>query len=489
MQTSKPSPQQAAQELARRELARRSFSHFAPYIYDGYQSNWHTQILCEALDHIQKGDIRFLFIEAPPRHSKSLHVSQLFPAYVVGRDKDASVIVASYSGDLATDHGRETRNLIETTQYQNVFDTRLAQDSTAKGKWNTNGRGAYNAAGVGGSLTGKGAEFFIIDDPYKDRKEADSPLIREERWKWFTSVARTRLTPNGRMVVMSTRWHEDDLIGRLTEGEKKEKWITYEDFKQNGLQDAKWVRITFQAIAEQDETYRKIGEPLWASRYPLEELTDIRNTLGPYEFSALYQQRPVDDQSREFLPHWIKHRSPSVLETMQTRKFVTIDTALKSSEGSDYTGVTRNYVNEINEWHIRAERYRLNSREIIDLIFKLHHEGFEKIGIEEGAFTYAVEPFLREEMRIRNTFPNIVPLKHNNTMKEVRIRGLIPRYSFGKIFHLEGMCVDLELELATFPKGAHDDVLDSLTYQLQIAEPPGGKRSTPFIRKIESRGV
>lgn len=489
MQNLKISPKEAKQELARRELARRYFKYFAPYIYDGYTAGWHTQLICEALDHLHKGDIRFLLIEAPPRHSKSLHVSQLFPAYVVGKDKNASVIVASYSGDLATDHGRETRNLIETPAYRNVFDTKLAQDSTAKGKWNTDGRGAYNAAGVGGSLTGKGADVFIIDDPLKDRKEADSALIRDERWKWFTSVARTRLTPDGRMCVMHTRWHQDDIIGRLTEGDKKEKWITYEEFLKNGLGDAKWVRLTLKAVAEEDETYRKLGEPLWPERYPLKELEDIRDTLGPYEFSALYQQNPVDDQSREFKTKWIKTRTYPELEKMVTRKFATIDTALKKTEGSDYTGVVRNYVNELNEWHFRAERYRLDARGIIDLVFTLHEEGFEKIGIEEGAFTYVVEPFLKEEMRIRNTFPNIVPLKHQGTMKETRIRGLIPRYSFGKVFHLEGQCTDLDGEMLVFPKGANDDVLDAAAYQLQIAEPPGGKRIQHLVRKIETRGV
>jgi hypothetical protein len=488
MQNLKISPQEAKRELARRELARRHFKHFAPYIYDGYQKSWHTELICEALDYLHRGEIRFLFIEAPPRHSKSVHVSQLFPAYVVGKDKDNSVIVASYSGDLATDHGRETRNLIETQAYQNVFDTRLAPDSTAKGKWNTNGKGAYNAAGVGGSLTGKGAEFFIIDDPLKDRKEADSQLIRDERWKWFTSVARTRLSPNGRMCVMHTRWHQNDIIGRLTEGEGKEKWITFEEFKKNGLGDAKWVRLTLKAIAEVDEEHRKAGEALWPQRYSIEELTDIKNTLGPYEFSALYQQHPVDDANREFKDKWFKTRQYSELEKMNLRKFATIDTALKKSEGSDYTGVTRNYVNELNEWHFRAERYRLDGRGIIDLIFTLHEEGFEKIGVEEGAFSFVIEPFLREEMQKRNSFPNVVPLKHNNTMKEVRIRGLIPRYSFGKVYHLQGMCTDLESEMLVFPKGANDDVLDSAAYQLQIAEPPGGKRIT-IMRKIETRGV
>lgn len=486
------SSQEALQELAKRELARRHFRHFAPYVYEGYLSSWHTDLICEALDYVERGELRFLIIEAPPRHSKSIHVSQLFPAYVVGKNKDDSVIVASYSGDLATDHGRETRNLIEGSAYKKIFpDTELAADSSAKGKWNTNGRGAYNAAGVGGSLTGKGAKFFIIDDSIKDRKEADSVLIRDNVHGWYRSVARTRITPDGAIIIMGTRWHEDDLIGRLTDGkETKEDWITFEEFKRNGLGTAKWVRLTLKAIAEVDDEYRKEGEALWSQRYPLPELDDIRKTLGPYEFSALYQQHPVDDQSREFKTSWLKSRTLLDIEKMVTRKFATIDTALKTTDGSDYTGVTRNYVNELNEWNLQAQRYRLDSKGIIDLIFTLHQEGFEQIGIEEGAFTFAVKPFLDEQMSLRNTFPNVIPLKHNNTMKAVRIRGLVPRYSLGKVYHIEGLCKDLETEMFAFPRGAHDDVLDATAYQLQIAQPPQGRKPTHgFSRKIEQRGV
>lgn len=476
------SPEEAKRELAKRELARRHFKHFPPYIYEGYQTGWHIELLCDALERVSRGEIRFLLVEEPPRHSKSLHVSQLFPAYVVGVDPDTPVIVASYSGDLATDHGRETRNIIDGDRYKNVFSTRLAPDSAAKGKWNTvveedgrlkNRKGAYNAAGVGGSITGKGAKFFIIDDPHKDRKEADSEVVRQSVWDWYRSVARTRLTPDGAIIVTHTRWHEDDLIGRLTTGkETKEQWVDYFEFLKNGLGDAKWVRLTLRAIATDDEAYRKRGEALWPNRYPLAELDDIKATLGPYEWSALYQQHPVDEGNREFKAAWFKKRTYADLEKTTTRKFATIDSALTARESSDYTGVTRNYVNTNNEWHFRTERYRLDGKAIIDLIFKLHEEGFEKIGVEEGAFMHVIDPFLKEEMVIRGIFPNVVPLKHNNTMKEVRIRGLVPRYSLGKIFHLEDACQELEDELLAFPKGSHDDCADSAAYQLQIAQPP-----------------
>ena len=464
----KISPTEANRELARRELARRHFKDCSKYIYDGYMENWHIDLICDALERVWKGEIRFLIIEAPPRHSKSLNVSKLFPAFVMGKNLDDDVIVSSYSGDLAVDHGRDTRNIVDSRAYQNLFDTRLAADSKAKGKWNTQGKGAYNAVGVGGSATGRGAKYFIVDDPFKDRKEADSQLIRDDRYKWLRAVARTRLTPDGAMVIMHTRWHEDDIIGRLTE---EDDWVDYFDFLK-GVK-AKWVRLTLKGIAEYDEVYRKKGEALWPERYNLDELNDIRRSIGPYEWSALYQANPVDDESREFKQEWFQYRKLSEVEDMVTRKFATIDTALSSKEGSDYTGVVRNYVNLKDEWHFKATRYRIDAKGIIDLIFMLHDEGMEKIGIEDGAFTLVVKPFLEDEMKKRGKMPHVVPLKHRQIMKETRIRALIPFYANKRIFHIDDTCDDLEHEAAAFPKGTHDDVIDAAAYQTQIADKPG----------------
>lgn len=418
-------------------------------------------------------------VEMPPRHSKSVHVSQLFPAYVVGKDKDTPIIVASYSSDLATDHGRETRNIVDSAEYGHLFDTRLAPDSAAKGKWNTNGKGAYNAAGVGGSITGKGAKFFIIDDPLKDRKEADSPIVREDNWKWFRSVARTRLTPDGAIILMHTRWHDDDLIGRLTDKEgTKEDWIDYFDFLQGSK--AKWVRLRLTAIADTDELYRAKGEALWPQRYPLTELEDIKKTIGSFEWSALYQQNPVDEATQEFRRDWFRYRSWAEVQDMVTRKFATIDTAISKRDEADATGVTRNYVDLGNNWNIKCRNYRINALGVIDLIFELHKEGFELIGIEEGIYKDAIEPFLKAEMSKRNIFPHVVTLKHNQTAKPTRIRGLIPRYETGKVFHITGECDDLEEQLLRFPKAAHDDCPDSEAYQLQVAEPPTIEEGNDF---------
>ena len=479
-------------ELANRELARRHLNYFAQYVYDDYLESWHTQVRCDALDRIERGEIRFLIIEAPPRHSKSVHVSQLFPAYAVGKDPDRSIIVSSYSGDLAVKHGRETRNIIVGDQYQRIFKTRLAPDSKAKGTWNTqkfiesaipgalgnwkNAKGAYNAAGVGGSITGKGAHIFVVDDSLKDRKEAESQLVRDNVHSWFKSVARTRLTPDGAMVVMGTRWHQDDLQGRLLD---EEEWVDYFKFLENGLGTAKWVRLRLMAVAEVEEPpYRASGDALWPTRYSLTELADIKRSLGPYEWEALYQQRPISSETQEFKPAWYQYRTHTEVEALTRRcRLLSIDTAVSKQASADFTGFVDNIVCTQGTWNIKAWKEKIAPDVLIEMLFSLHLlNKYDRIGIEEGMYMLVLKPFLDIEMRKRSIYLPIFPLKHNGTQKEVRIRGLIPPYAAKAIFHIEGECGELEFEQAAFPNGKHDDVVDAEAYQLQLLDGMNGSQ-------------
>lgn len=467
--------QQALAEKAKREKARRSFKHYPELVFDGYKKNWHTDVLCDALDDVYNGKIRFFLVEEPPRHSKSLHVSQLFPSWVFGKNENHSVIVASYSGDLAADHGRATRELMNSVKYQNIFKTKLAPDSKAKSKFNTTGKGAYNAAGVGGSITGKGAKFFIIDDPFKDRKEADSPLIREDRDRWRKSVARTRLTPDGGMIITHTRWHDDDIVGRIVaEGE----WIDYFEYKEKGLCGKKWVRLRLPAIAEKDEQYRKKGEALWANHYNLTELEDIKKELGGYEWSALYQQNPIDEENQVFKKDWFKYRDINEVKDRPYTAYMSIDTKATSDAdaGTDYIGITINFVDSDNRWNFMSERRKMSLRDLIDFLFTSHtNHNLAKIGIEKTAFTEGMDLYLTEEQRKRNHYLPLVELKHGGTRKELRIEALQPRYENGAIFHItqygKNQCFDLEDELLRFPKAVNDDASDSAAYQTQLVTP------------------
>lgn len=449
--------------------ARRGFPEYCVTIDPRYSLEWfHSKIalrLERAVKQVESGEDVRLMIFMPPRHGKSDEATQKFPSWVLGEHPEWPFIVASYSQELATDFGQGTRDLMDRPNYHAIFDTKLREDTNAKAKWMTQEGGGYTAVGVGGAITGRGFKVGICDDPFKNREEADSPVTRESVYKWWRSTFYTRQEGHTLMVLILTRWHDDDLAGRLLKEQKEAE-------KNGEIDYDKWEVLEFKAIAEQDDENRKKGDALWPSKFDVPKLNVTKAALGSYEWSALYQQNPIDEDSQEFKKDWLQYRTWDEVQKMQCRKFATIDPAGSKKKTSDNTGVTRNYVNAFNEWNIKSKRYRINSKGIIDLIFTLHSEGFEQIAIEEGVFTDAIEPFLKDKMDELNIYPNVIPLKHRGIMKETRIRGLIPRYENKKVFHIVGECEDLEEEYLRFPKSAFDDCLDTTAYQNQVAVPP-----------------
>ena len=449
--------------------AREGFPEYCIAVDDHYSLEWFHQKIAlrleQAVKQVENGEDIRLMVFMPPRHGKSDQVTQKFPSWVLGQHPDWPIIVSSYSQELATDFGQGTRDLMDSVPYSAIFDTKLRADTSAKARWMTDGGGGYTAVGVGGAITGRGFKIGLVDDPFKNREEADSAVTRESVWKWWRSTFYTRQEGKTVIVVILTRWHDDDLAGRLLKEQAENE--------KNGIEHYdKWEILEFKAIAEEDEEFRKKGEALWPDKFDEKKLAITRAAIGSYEWSALYQQNPIDVESQEFKKDWLRYRTWSEIAKLPLRKFATIDPAGSKKKESDNTGVTRNYVTLQNEWNIKSRRYRINAKGIIDLIFQLHDEGMEKIGIEEGVYSDAIEPFLKEKMDELNIYPNVVPLKHRGIMKETRIRGLIPRYENSKIFHIEGECLDLEEEYLRFPKCAHDDCLDTTAYQNQIALPP-----------------
>lgn len=417
-------------------------------------------MIIKKLEQIESGEIKRLMIFVPPRHGKSEIASIQFPAWYLGRNPNRSIITSSYSIDLAWEFGRRSRNLIGSDVYGLIFPSvSLAADSKSAGRWNVGKRGSYVATGVGGAITGRGANVFLIDDPVKNREEADSEVMREKVWNWYTSTARTRLTPNGAIVLIMTRWHDDDLAGRILASE--------------GGQD--WTVINLPAIAEEDEEFRKLGEPLWADMYTMESLMETKRDIGSYDWSALYQQNPVDVESQVFKEEWFRERDWEEVRKLNTRNFLTIDPAPAKTKKADFIGVCENYVDSENNWNLIAYRMKDDPKGLIDLLFKKKREmNFEKVGIEEGTYNDVLKPFLEDEMKRRGVFFEVVTLKHREQRKELRIRGLLPRYQSKTIYHITGACRDLEEELIRFPNAKNDDVCDATAYQPQIAE-----RATP----------
>lgn len=430
------SPQEAARELLARRKARESLVDFTTYTKPEFQVGEHHRIIAEALEEVERGEVDRLMIFAPPRHTKSELASRRFPAWYLGRHPDRQLICATYSGDFALDFGRDVRGIVSSEEYSRVFpDVSLSQDSKAADRWHTNKGGISVYVGVGGPITGRGAHVALIDDPFKNREEADSEVRRETVWKWYTSTLRTRLMPGGAIVLILTRWHEDDLAGRLLA-------------KNNG----EWKVVELPAIANEGTEHEKA---LWPAWYPLDELKRIKADVGSRDWSALFQQKPSPDEGTYFQRDWFKTwtRKPDHLHIYGTSDYAVTE------GGGDWT------VHRIWGVDHHGDLYRLDGwrgqtsadvwiEKKIGLIAKW--KPFAWFG-EAGVIQKAIEPMLRRRMRERNTFCRLEWLPSISD-KPTRARGFQARAAMGRVWFEEGAEID---EFLHFPAGKHDDDVDT----------------------------
>ena len=453
------------------KTARESFKDFCVVVDQKYDPQWFHKTIADVLQNtyqrVLAGESPRIMIFMPPRHGKSEESTKKFPAWVLGKNPDFPIIISTYSQDLSTKFGQGTRDIMISQNYKAVFpNTKLREDTQAKASWMTDLGGGYEAVGVGGAITGKGFKIGIIDDPIKNDEEAESEIIRDKIYSWYGTTFYTRQEGNAAIILIQTRWHDDDLAGRLLNDQKTAESEGLVDYDH-------WEVINFPAIAEQADAHRLEGDALWPGKFSIEQLNKTKKTLGPYKFSALYQQNPVDSESQEFKKGWYKYRDLDEVARLSTRKFLTIDPASAMRGKSDNIGATLNFVDRENKWNFITWKLRMSSPELISFMFAIYSDyGFESVGIEEGVYQQVIKPYLDIEMRSRNIFFPVVELKHNQVQKVLRIRGLIPYYNSGSIYHITGMCDDLEEEQLRFPKGVHDDVLDSAAYQIQLAKPP-----------------
>lgn len=438
--------------------AKDNLSAFACLMQIDYKPSWHHRDIARQLEKVEKGEIKRLIIMLPPRHGKSTLASVLFPAWYLGKHPNKEVITVSYSSDLSTDFGEKTRDVLRASSYQSMFNTKIKQDSDSKQKWKTENGGSYTSVGLGGPITGRGANLLIIDDPIKNSEEALSEVYREKVWNYYTSTLYTRLEKDAAVILILTRWHQDDLAGRLI------------DAMDNGSEP--WTIVRYPAIADSDEKFRKIGEPLWPAKYDLDALHNIERTVGPYDWQSLYQQTPIASENQEFKKEYFKYYEQEELDGKDLNVYVMVDLAISQKASADNTSIqiVGKDPKSPQVYHLDEYTGRFDPLQVIDILFNIKQEygsSLIKVGIEGVAYQKALQYFLEEEMRRRGSYFTIEELKASGE-KETRIRGLVPMYKAGVIYHRPGLDLDLEKELLVFPVGKHDDRIDSLAYLQQL---------------------
>ena len=436
---------------------------FTEEMMPGYECAKHHRLIADKLMAVERGEIKRLMIFMPPRSGKSTLASIYFPSWYIGKNPTRQIITASYSGKLSEQFSRKVRNTVGNANYTDFFPTvSLSADSKAKDMWHTSQEGVYIAVGVQGAATGNGADLLLIDDPVRDAAEADSELIRDKVWDWFSTVAYTRLQPNGAIVVIMTRWHEDDLSGRLLE-----------DMEEGGQQ---WDILRLPAIAEHDDVLgRKIGEALWPEWYPINVLEETRDLLnkkaGQRFWSAMYQQNPVPDDGDFFKAEWIRYYDDRP-KTEELTIYATSDYAV-TDKGGDFTvhmvfGIDQN----ANIYVLDCYRAQASSDEWIEVQISMMKEWkpIEWVG-ERGQIESSVGPFLRQIMKERGAYCNInsLPSIQSKTQRAQSIRG---RTAMGKLYfpRKTAWTNDIVSEMMHFPRGKNDDCIDTLSLMGRILD-------------------
>lgn len=349
-----------------REWARRKLATFCPRMVPNYVTGGGIDKLTDCLEAVERGDITRLMVARPPRHSKSLHTSQLFPCWYMGRHPSAQVVLASYAQPLALEQSRRARDIFASHEFQRTFPEvkhrpgREAQEIVsverqAAQEWGTNRGGRYFAIGIGGGLTGRGFDLGIIDDPVKDREEADSPTYRERAWGWYQSTFYTRRMPGAAIILCQTRWHPDDLAGRLLNESRRGK-------------GDEWHVLSQPAIDQE-------GRPLWPEFWPLEELEKIKRAVGPREWAALYQQNPTAAGGAIFKRAWFTDRRFDINDRSRVNSCVdrvcSWDTAEKTEEGNAYSACAVGELSPAYQMDLREMfRARMEFPELCETIEK-----------------------------------------------------------------------------------------------------------------------
>ena len=451
-------PENEAQEYADLQLADQlknmqklvtgDFLNFVKYMWPEFIEGKHHRDISQKFNDLSTGKINRLIVNMPPRHTKSEFASYFLPAWMIGKNPNLKIIQATHTADLAIDFGRKTKNLIDEERYHEMFATRLQEDSQAAGKWKTEQGGEYFAAGVGGAITGRGADLLIIDDPHKEQDLKGDGSAFDKAWNWYMSGPRQRLQPGGKIVLVMTRWSTKDLTGRLIQEMANEDGDT-------------WDVVELPAILPNNT-------PVWPEYWDIKELEKTKASIPVSNWNAQYMQTPTAEEGaiikREWWQNW-EHKYPPVVEyTIQS-----YDTAFLKKTSSDFSAITTWGVfhSEDTGYNIILLNAFKDRYEFPELRRLAHQEYLDhrpdSVIIEAKASGIPLTHELRE---IGIPVINFTPSKGND--KHVRVASIAPLFEAGKVWapmH-EHFAQEVVEECAAFPFGDHDDYVDSMTQAL-----------------------
>jgi len=444
---------ESLQELKRKEQAQDKFLSFVTEVWPTFIGGRHHARMAEAFERVANGTCKRLIINMPPRHTKSEFASYLLPAWFLGKYPNKKVIQTSHTAELAVGFGRKVRNLVDSDAYKRIVPgLSLQSDSKAAGRWNTSKGGDYFAIGVGGAVTGKGADILIIDDPHSEQEAAlaqSSPEIYDKVYEWYTSGPRQRLQPGGSIVIVMTRWSLRDLTGQVV--------------KSSAARGGdEWEVIEFPAILPS-------GNPLWPEFWSLDELTALHTELPNSKWMAQYQQQPTSDSSaiikREWWKVWEHEQPPRCHYVLQSW-----DTAFEKNTRADYSACTTwgvFYMNEDeNDPHIillNSFKERMEWIELKKTAFQ-HYKEWEPdtILIEKKA---SGAPLIYEFRAMGIPAQEFSPGKGQDKIS--RLNAVSDLIASGKVWVPETRWAEeLVDEIASFPSGEHDDLVDATTLAL-----------------------
>ena len=412
-----------------------------------HKTQWgHHQLIADKFDQIADKKINRLIVNMPPRHTKSEFASYLLPAWIIGKNPKAKIMQVSHNAELSQRFGRKVRNLVDSPEYKKIFqNVTLSQDSKAAGRWETNQGGEYYAAGVGGSITGRGADILIIDDPHTEQNTGSKDSL-EKTFEWYTSGPRQRLQPGGSIILVMTRWASNDLTGKLIR-------------EQRNPGADQWDVIEFPAILPNDE-------PVWPEYWSKEALLSTKASLPVSKWNAQYMQNPTAEEGailkREWWQPWDGDSLPELTHVIQS-----YDTAFSKKETADYSAITTWGVFTPFEDYkpalilLDALRGRYDFPELKMVAFDQYKYWDPETVIVEKKATG--EPLIQEMRRMGIPVIDFTPVKGID--KHARVHACAPVFESGQVFYPEGERFAEELieECAAFPFGEHDDYVDSTT--------------------------